>query len=35
VFSAELTALKARFARPIDVGIALYNGHPLLGRSKT
>ncbi len=33
VFVARL--LGARFARPIDGGIVLRDGHPLLGRSKT
>jgi CDP-2,3-bis-(O-geranylgeranyl)-sn-glycerol synthase len=28
-------ALRARPARPIDAGIVLRDGHPLLGRSKT
>src|SRR6478752_380374 len=27
--------LRARFAHPIDGGIVLRDGHPLLGRSKT
>jgi CDP-diglyceride synthetase len=27
--------LGTRFARPIDAGIVLWDGHPLLGRSKT